>query len=403
MINNSSRLNSPPLLYFFLSKKVKNSPKEMPFIEREKIPLSQKLEQLNWLLISLIIILAFVGFLMLYSAGGGSFKPWLVRQLGFFCIFFPLMIFIAVTDIKIWFRASYVFYAIALTLVIIVDIMGHNAMGATRWFRVGSLTIQPSEIMKVCTVFALARYFYSIEAEEIGRVKFIIAPLAMIAVPAFFIFYQPDLGTATILIMVGVSILFLAGVKIWKFISVGAVTLAAVPFAWHFLLYDYQKQRVLTFLNPNNDPLGSGYNIIQSKIAIGSGGLFGKGYLNGTQGQLNFLPEKQTDFIFTMLSEELGFLGSFFTIAVYCAIIGIGISIAMKTKHQYGRLLVMGVINIFFIHMFINMGMGMGLIPVVGAPLPFVSYGGTIMASMMIGFGLVLNVDLHKNSDLKLN
>jgi rod shape determining protein RodA len=375
----------------------------MSFIERQKIPLAQKLEQLNWLLISLIIILAFIGFLMLYSAGGGSFKPWLIRQLGFFLIFFPLMLFIAVTDIKIWFKTAYVFYAIALALVITVDIMGHNAMGATRWFRIGPLTIQPSEIMKVCTVFALARYFYNVEAENIGRIKFIIAPLLMISVPAFFIFYQPDLGTAIILVMVGVSVLFLAGVKIWKFISVGVAALVAIPFAWHFLLYDYQKQRILTFLNPNNDPLGSGYNIIQSKIAIGSGGLFGKGYLNGTQGQLNFLPEKQTDFIFTMLSEELGFIGSFFTIAIYSAIIAIGISIAMKTKHQYGRLLVMGIINIFFIHMFINMGMGMGLIPVVGAPLPFVSYGGTIMASMMIGFGLVLNVDLHKNSDLKLN
>ncbi len=373
----------------------------MSFIKREKVPLSQKIDQLNWLLISLIIILAFIGFIMLYSAGGGSFRPWLIRQLGFFLAFFPLMIFIAITDIKIWFKASYIFYALALMLVIIVDITGHNAMGATRWFRVGSITIQPSEIMKVCTVFALARYFYNIEAENIGKIRFIILPLLMIAVPAFFIFYQPDLGTATILIMVGVSILFLAGVKMWKFISVGIAALVSIPFAWHFLLYDYQKQRVLTFLNPNNDPLGSGYNIIQSKIAIGSGGLFGKGYLNGTQGQLNFLPEKQTDFIFTMLSEELGFIGSFFTIAVYSAIIGIGVSIALRTKHQYGRLLVMGIINIFFIHMFINMGMGMGLIPVVGAPLPFVSYGGTIMASMMIGFGLVLNVDLHKNSDLK--
>ncbi len=340
---------------------------------------------------------------MLYSAGGGSFKPWLARQLGFFCIFFPLMLFIAITDIKIWFKASYVFYAAALTMVVIVDVMGHNAMGATRWFRIGSLTIQPSEIMKVCTVFALARYFYNTEMENIGRLKFLIIPIAIIAVPAVFIFHQPDLGTATILVLVGVSVLFLAGVKMWKFISVGVVALATVPFAWSFLLYDYQKQRILTFLNPDNDPLGSGYNIIQSKIAIGSGGMFGKGYLNGTQGQLNFLPEKQTDFIFTMLSEELGFVGSFLTIAVYSAIIAICIDIATKTKHQYGRLLTMGVVNIFFIHMFINMGMGMGLIPVVGAPLPFISYGGTIMASMMIGFGLVLNVDLHRNSDLKLN
>lgn len=374
----------------------------MTFIEREKIPLSQKLEQLNWLLISLIIVLASMGFLMLYSAGGGSFRPWLIKQLGFFSFFFVVMIFIAVTDIRIWFKLSYAFYAAALLMVIVVDIMGHNAMGATRWFRIGWLTIQPSEIMKVCTVFALARYFYNIEADNIGRIKYIIIPILLIAVPAFFIFYQPDLGTATILVLVGISILFLAGVKMWKFLIVGAAGLVAIPFLWIFVLYDYQKQRILTFLDPANDPLGSGYNIIQSKIAIGSGGLFGKGYLKGTQGQLNFLPEKQTDFIFTMLSEELGFMGSFFTIAVYCAIIAIGISIATNTKHQYGRLLVMGVINIFFVHMFINMGMGMGLIPVVGAPLPLISYGGTITASMLIGFGLVLNVDVNKNLDLKV-
>ena len=392
------RLLTSLLTLLTFGKKIKF----MSIIDREKIPLSQKLEQLNWLLISLIVVLASMGFLMLYSAGGGNFKPWLIKQLGFFSFFFIVMIFIAVTDIKIWFKLSYLFYAGALLLVIIVDIMGHNAMGATRWFRIGWLTIQPSEIMKVCTVFALARYFYNMEADNIDKIKFLIVPLLMIGVPVFFIFYQPDLGTAMILLVVGISILFLAGVKMWKFVFVGAAGLVAVPFLWIFVLYDYQKQRILTFLDPANDPLGSGYNIIQSKIAIGSGGLFGKGYLNGTQGQLNFLPEKQTDFIFTMLSEELGFLGSFFTIAVYSAIIAIGISIAMNTKHQYGRLLVMGVINIFFVHMFINMGMGMGLIPVVGAPLPLISYGGTITASMLIGFGLVLNVDLNKNFDLKL-
>lgn len=373
----------------------------MSLSEKQKVPLLQKLERLNWLLISLVTVLAFIGFFMLYSAGEGSFHPWLVRQLGFFCIFFPLMIFIAVSDITLWFKVSYFCYAIALSLVIVVDIMGHNAMGATRWFRIGSLTIQPSEIMKVCTVFALARYFYNIEAENIARIKFIFIPISLIAIPATFIFHQPDLGTALILVMVGVSVLFLAGVRLWKFVSVGLMLAAAIPFAWHFMLYDYQRQRILTFLNPNNDPLGSGYNIIQSKIAIGSGGLFGKGYLNGTQGQLNFLPEKQTDFIFTMLSEELGFVGSMFTIVIYSAIIAICIDIAMKTKHQYGRLLTMGIINIFFLHMFVNIGMGMGLLPVVGAPLPFISYGGTIMASMMIGFGLILNVDLNKSAELK--
>jgi rod shape determining protein RodA len=193
----------------------------------------------------------------------------------------------------------------------------------------------------------------------------------------------------------------MAGVKMWKFVSAGVIALITVPFAWHFLLHDYQKQRIFTFLDPTHDPLGSGYNIIQSKIAVGSGGVFGKGFLGGTQGQLDFLPEKQTDFIFTMLSEELGFVGGVFSIFIYCAIIAICINIAMKTKHQFGRLFVIGIVNIFFIHMFINIGMVMGLLPVVGAPLPFISYGGTIMGSMMIGFGMVLNIDLNRGVDLR--
>jgi rod shape determining protein RodA len=374
----------------------------MIFGNQKQISLSEKFEQLNWLLISLILVLASIGFLMLYSAGAGSFKPWLIRQLVFFTIFFAVMMFIALTEIQIWFKLAYLAYFIALSLVVVVDIMGHNAMGATRWFKIGWLTIQPSEIMKICTVFALARYFYNIEAEEITKTRYAIIPVLLIAIPAIFIFHQPDLGTATILVLAGISVLFLAGIKLWKFFLVGISAIVAVPFLWIFVLYDYQKQRILTFLNPSSDPLGSGYNIIQSKIAIGSGGLFGKGYLQGTQGQLNFLPEKQTDFIFTMLSEELGFIGSIFTIGIYSAIIAIGISIATNTKHQFGRLLVMGVMSIFFIHMFVNMGMVMGLLPVVGAPLPLISYGGTITATMLIGFGLVLNVDLNKNIEMKL-
>lgn len=359
----------------------------------------EKIFALNWRLISLILLLSSIGFAMLYSAAGGSVYPWLFKQMIFFAIFFPVMILIAIIDIRFWLKTAYIYYAIALILVIAVDVMGHNAMGATRWFRVGGLALQPSEIMKVCLVFAMARYFYNIDADDIEKTKFTIIPIIMIAVPAFFIFDQPDLGTATILLLVGVSILFVAGVKMWKFIFAGLSALIAIPFLWIFILYDYQKQRVLNFINPDNDPLGSGYNIIQSKIAIGSGGFFGKGYLNGTQGQLEFLPEKQTDFIFTMLSEELGFVGSVFTIAIYALIIYTGTKIALRTKHQFGRLLALGITNILFIHVFVNMGMGMGLLPVVGAPLPLVSYGGTITVTMLIGFGLLLNVDA--NSDLE--
>ena len=359
----------------------------------------QKIVELNWQLISLILLLATIGFMMLYSAAGGSLYPWLFRQLVFFFIFFPIMLLIGVLDIKFWLRSAYLYYFIALVLIIAVDIMGHSAMGATRWFRVGGLALQPSEIMKVCLVLALARYFYQINAADIGKTKYAIIPILMIIVPAFFIFDQPDLGTATIVMAVGVITLFVAGVKAWKFIAAGITTIIAIPFLWIFVLYDYQKDRVLNFLNPDNDPLGTGYNIIQSKIAIGSGGVMGKGYLNGTQGQLEFLPEKQTDFIFTMLSEELGFIGCAFTITIYALIIYMGTKIAMRAKHQFGRLLVIGIINILFIHVFINMGMVMGLLPVVGAPLPLISYGGTITATMLIGFGFVLNIDANSDTE----
>ncbi len=362
---------------------------------------NKKLSDLNWSIIYLILALAFVGFFMLYSAAGGSFRPWLIKQLLFFTIFFSAMILIAIADIRIWFRFAYYFYFIALLLIIAVDVMGHNALGATRWFKIGFLTIQPSEIMKVCMVLALARYFSKIEAENIPRIRNLIIPVLLIFAPAFFIFSQPDFGTATILVLVGISILFLAGVKIWKFILAGVIGLVTIPFVWLFLLYDYQKKRVLTFLDPSSDPLGSGYNIIQSKIAIGSGGIFGKGYLKGTQGQLNFLPEKQTDFIFTMLCEELGFIGSMSIILLYSAIIFIGIKMSLRIRHQYGKLVAIGVINIFFIHMFVNMAMVMGLIPAVGAPLPLISYGGTITATMLIGFGFLLNADLYKDDNLK--
>lgn len=372
----------------------------MNFSNQDNIPFSQRILQLNWQLISLVLVLTTLGFLMLYSAGGGHFRPWLVRQLVFFAIFFPIMIGIAIVDIKIWFKSAYLVYALALILVIVVNVAGHNALGATRWFRIGPLTVQPSEIMKIGLVLALARYFYDVNIEEVAKLSYLIVPLLLIAVPAFFIFQQPDLGTSLILAFVGISLIFIAGAQMWKFIVAGVAGIVAIPFLWIFVLYDYQKQRILTFLNPDSDPLGSGYNIIQSKIAIGSGGFLGKGYLSGTQGQLDFLPEKQTDFIFTMLSEELGFVGSIFTIAIYGALIFLGTATAMKIRHQYGKLLVMGVINILFIHMFINIGMVTGILPVVGAPLPFISYGGTITASMLIGFGLLLNADLYKQSDL---
>jgi rod shape determining protein RodA len=375
----------------------------MSLLVENKISISQKIIHLNWLLIFLIFLLSVTGILMLYSAAGGVFKPWLVKQIVYFIIFFPVMIAIAVIDIRFWFKTSYLAYAIGIIFLIIVSIKGYNSMGATRWFRIAGITVQPSEITKLFTIMALAKYFYNIEAEDIQKFRYILAPIVIIALPALLVLDQPDLGTAIILVLAGVSALFMAGVKAWKFIAGGVSALVAIPFLWYFVLYDYQKSRVLTFLKPDSDPTGAGYNITQSKIAIGSGGLYGKGYLNGTQGQLDFLPERQTDFIFTMLTEELGFIGGVSTIILYSLIIYYGTAIALKSKHQFGKLLAIGVVNIFFLHMFINMGMVMGLLPVVGTPLPLISYGGTITATMLISFGLLLNVDLYANTQVKSN
>lgn len=366
----------------------------------EKESVIGKISRLNWLLIGSIMILSIIGLLMLYSAAGGNYRLWMLRQFIYLIIFFPVMIFIAITDVNFWFRHTYKFYFFGLLLLLIVYFSGHYAMGATRWFRIGFITVQPSEIMKVFLVLSMAKYFHNIEAEDIKKVKYFLIPMMFILVPAYLIFKQPDLGTALIFSFVGFVILFVAGVMMWKFILTAIAGLISIPILWNFVLHNYQKDRIINFLNPNNDPMGTGYNIIQSKIAVGSGGLFGKGFVNGTQTQLGFLPEKQTDFIFTILSEEFGFIGSV-SIVFLCAFITfISIFSATKSFNQYSRLVITGITSIFFFHSFINIGMSIGLLPVVGAPLPFMSYGGTITATMLIGFGFVLNVCLYKDSEL---
>jgi rod shape determining protein RodA len=369
-------------------------------LNNDQNSIKYKILSLNWNIVSLIFILSLIGILMLYSAAGAKFESWLIKQIIYLIIFFPIMILIAIIDIRFWFKTSYLAYLCGIILLIIVSIKGYNSMGATRWFKIFNITIQPSEITKLFTVLALAKYFYTIEMDLIRKPKYIIWPIIIIVTPAILILDQPDLGTAIILILTGVSILFMAGIRTWKFIAGGIITIITIPFFWFFALYDYQKNRILTFINPDSDPTGMGYNIAQSKIAIGSGGFFGKGYLGGTQGQLYFLPEKQTDFIFTMLVEEFGFIGGFVTIVLYGYIIFLGTQIAIRSQHQFGKLLAIGVVNILFLHMFINIGMVMGLLPVVGAPLPLISYGGTITATMLISFGLLLNVDLHKNTEI---
>jgi len=361
----------------------------------------EKLIALNKHLIYLILLLFIFGMLMLYSASGGNFTPWALKQLLYFVLFFPVMIIIALIDIKVWFKLSYLIYLFALGLLVLVDLKGYRAMGATRWLKIGPFNIQPSEIMKICLIIGLAKYFHNRKEKEIKQNKHLIIPIIMILLPFALIIKQPDLGTAFILAIIGMTILFAVGVQWWKFAIGGILTLSTIPFLWKYFLHDYQKKRILTFFNPESDPLGSGYNITQSKIAIGSGGFFGKGFLKGTQGQLAFLPEKQTDFIFTMLSEELGFIGGAIVIILYSLIIGYALTIGVKCRHTYGRVITVGFASMIFFHAFINIAMVMGILPVVGAPLLLLSYGGTITMVSLIGFGFLLNVDLYQKTEFK--
>ena len=364
--------------------------------DRGPMTIGQKLWQVNWLLVFFIFVLTGIGCAMLYSAGDANWNPWAKRQLIRFGIGLFLMIIVAVTDIRSWMRHAYTLYFLVLGLLVAVEVMGVIGMGAQRWIDLGIIQLQPSEIMKITLVLALARFFHGASLEDIGRPTYLIIPLLLVAAPVVLVLRQPDLGTAIMLTMTAGVIFFLAGVRAWKFgVVIGAI-LAAMPVAWT-LLHGYQKKRILTFLNPESDPLGAGYHIMQSKIALGSGGVFGKGYLSGTQSHLNFLPEKQTDFIFTMLAEEFGMVGGLLLLGIYAIVLIYGFAIALRVHNQFGRLITLGITGTFFFYVFINIAMVMGLVPVVGVPLPLVSYGGTAMLSLMIGFGFILCSYVHRD------
>ncbi len=364
----------------------------------KNLSILQKILSLSWSLVGLITTVACIGFMVLYSAAQGNLEPWADKQIIRFLMFLPVMILIAIIDIKFWFKLSYVFYFIVLAALVVVEVAGYTSMGATRWIRIGSFSVQPSESMKVALIFALSHYFHTIGPVNIGRVAYLIPPIIMVLLPVGLVLKQPDLGTALIILAVGGIVFFAAGVKIWKFALVLVVVLAAAPVLWS-QLHDYQKQRVFTFLDPESDPKGTGYHVMQSKIAIGSGGVSGKGFLKGTQSQLSFLPEKQTDFIFTMFTEEFGFIGGVTVISLYTILVMYGMFIASTSKNRFGRLMAIGSISLVFFHVFVNIAMVMGLIPVVGVPLPLLSYGGTIMITVLVAFGLVLNVGLYREDN----
>lgn len=356
--------------------------------------LSRKLVQLNWGMILLITLITLIGWGVLISAGGGDVHLWAFKQMIRFVFGFMILLTIALVDIRVWLHFSYFFYALSLLLLCGVEVLGFAGKGAERWIDLYIIQLQPSELMKIALVMALARYFHSRPSPlSLHQLLF---PLALIMIPVVLALRQPDLGTAMILLMVGGTLFFSAGVSLWVFGAVLIGAGASIPILWEFL-YDYQKQRILTFFDPSQDSLGAGYHITQSKIALGSGGLWGKGYMQGTQASLNFLPEKQTDFIFTLLCEEWGFMGGSFLILLYILLLTLCFRIILTTQNAFGKYIATGMTMTFFLYVFINIGMVMGLLPVVGVPLPLVSYGGTAMLTLLMGFGFLLNVGLYRN------
>lgn len=364
--------------------------------QNPELTLRQKLWQVNWTLLLLVSACAAVGVAMLYSAANGSWEPWASRHAARFGVCALGMLIVALIDVRQWMRHAYTIYGVVFVLLAGVEIMGSIGMGAQRWIDLKVIQLQPSEIMKIAIVLALARYFHGLNYDEMGRMSNLAIPLLLVAAPTVLILRQPDLGTAIMLVAGSAVVFFLAGVRLWKFVLVGIAGLSMVPIAWN-LLHEYQKKRVLIFLDPERDPLGSGYHILQSKIAMGSGGISGKGFIQGTQSHLNFLPEKHTDFIFTMLGEEFGLFGGLALIVLFCLVIAYGFGIAVRARSQFARLMAMGVTTTFSLYVFINIAMVMGVIPVVGVPLPLVSYGGTAMLTVMFGFGLLMNAYVHRD------
>ena len=369
---------------------------------RQNLSLKDRFLKLNFVYILLIMMLAGIGTMTLYSAANGNWQPWAVKHITRFGAAMVLMIGLAVVDIRTYYRWSYLFYFATLFLLIAVEVIGHIGMGAQRWINLGLFKLQPSELMKIGMVLFLARYFSTATLQTIQSIRGIVVPAVMTLLPVGLIFLQPDLGTALMLLFTATIILFVVGVQWWKFAIVGAVGAALLPIAWNFL-HEYQQNRVLTFLDPERDPLGAGYHIIQSKIAFGSGGIFGKGFLHGTQTHLNFLPEKHTDFIFTMFSEEFGMVGSLSLVLLNIVVIAMGYLFAFRISNYFAKLVVIGLNTNYFLYVFINIAMVMGILPVVGIPLPLISYGGTVMFSIMASFGIILCMKINQDNDVNFN
>ncbi len=366
----------------------------------ERDRLIVKLSEIDWVFVLAMSLIAGAGGLMLFSIAGSSWRPWAGAHLVRYGLCLMMMLILAVVDVRVWFALAYPIYGLGVILLILVDTVGQTRLGAQRWLGVGSFSFQPSEVMKIGIVLALARLYHGAPADRARLSWWLLIPAGMIAVPVLLVAKEPDLGTAMLIALTGTAIVVLAGLS-WKIIAAGiAAVVAIAPPFFFFVMHDYQRDRILTFLNPESDPSGSGYHILQSMIALGSGGLLGKGYGLGSQSQLNFLPEKQTDFIFATLAEEFGFVGCVSILILYAAVIFMSLRTSYLSHSHFGRLAAAGVTATFSLYVMINGAMVMGLAPVVGIPMPMLSYGGTVMLTVMVGFGLVQSVRVHRYAEV---
>ena len=359
-----------------------------------------KLTRIHWPVVALMCLLVCIGLSALYSVAGGSFNPWAERHALRFVVTLALVIAIALTPLRWWIALAYPAYAVALLLLILVPLIGTEALGARRWLSVASVTFQPAELMKVALVLMLARYYQWLGSRRVSHPYWVLLPLLAIAAPVALTLKQPDLGTALLFVVGGISLMFLAGVNILYFIGGGILCAVLAPMIWD-RLHDYQRRRIEIFLDPEKDQLGAGYHITQSKIALGSGGVSGKGFMQGTQSQLNFLPEKHTDFIFTTFVEEWGFTGALGLLGLYLLLFLLVLSMAFACRSQFGRLVAAGAGVILFLYAFINIAMVTGLIPVVGVPLLLVSYGGTSMTTIMIALGIAMCAFVNRTQGVR--
>ena len=365
------------------------------YFQKHNLSLREKVFSLDFLLIFMVLLLGIISIFAMYSTEQGKFGYYTQSHLYRFAIFFMVFIIFSFFRVQFWYKSAYLFYFIILILLLAVDLYGITASGSKRWISLFFINLQPSELMKIALIIFLARYYYKIPSEHVTNIKYILIPVVALFTPVLLVVAQPDLGTAVLIMIGGFAVVWLTGLRIKFFLYSFFVLIFFIPFGISFL-EPYQKSRILTFINPERDPLGAGYQIIQSKIAVGSGGIFGKGFLQGSQSYLDYLPEKHTDFIFTLFSEEFGFIGSVVLLFIYVIIIYRITVIGNQTKNNFARLYCFSFATAFFVYVAVNMSMVLGLLPIVGAPLPIMSYGGSSMLSIMVGLGIVMSCKVHQ-------